>query len=192
LAQSAQGSNFKLNFGSDSIHAVFSILFDMTLWSEVLANFIGDIFAAVLIVVLYVIIQWFLRATDVTVGYNWKWEGPNLHPCFDMRNRSGSKTYLLANVVYTKNKGEDVVFIDNKSLWGKELRPGSIILPEAGSVPGVTSLPQCIDTEVTVRLQNGRQFWLKGQGPGQLHMGRIQNIAFWLRQKFEEAAIPLE
>lgn len=166
--------------------------FDMTFWHEVLANFIGDIFASVLIVVSYAIIQWFLRATDVTVGYSWRWEGQNFHPCFDIHNRSGSRTYLLANVAYTKNKGKDVVFFDNRSLWGKELKPGSIILPEADPVPGVGSLPQCIDTEVTVRLQNGRQFWLKGQGPGQLHVGRIQEIAFWLRQKFEKAAIPLE
>lgn len=170
----------------------FDYNFDMTFWDEVLATFIGGIFVSVVIVVFYAIVQWFLRATDVTVSYNWKWEGPNFHPCFDIRNRSGSKTYLLANVVYKKNNGKNVVFIDNRSLWGKELRPGSISWSEAGPVRDITSLPQCIDTEVTVRLQNGRQFWLKGQGPGQLHMGRIQKIAFWLRQKFEKAAIPLE
>lgn len=59
-------------------------------------------------------------------------------------------------------------------------------------VSGIASAEQAIGLEVTVRLQNGRQFWLKGQGPGQLKMGRIQKIAFWLRDKFEKAAISLE
>ena len=46
----------------------------MTFWEEVLAIFLGDIFASVLVVLLYAMIQWFLRATDVTVGYAWNWE----------------------------------------------------------------------------------------------------------------------
>jgi hypothetical protein len=164
----------------------------MTFWEEVLVIFLGDIFASVLIVLFYALIQWFLRATDVTVAYGWKWEGTDFHPSFDVRNRSGSKTYLLANIAYTKNNGKDVVFMDNKSIWGKELRPGSISWLEASPVRGVTSKSQCIETEVAVRLQTGRLFWLKGQGPGQLRMGRIQRVAFWLREKFERAAIPLE
>jgi len=81
--------------------------------------------------------------------------------------------------------------MDNKSIWGKELRPG-IISWLATTVRGISALPQRLETEVTVRLQNGRQFWLKGQGLGQLRIGQIQEIAFWLRRKFEKAAIPLE
>ncbi len=61
----------------------------MTFWDEVLAIFIGDVFASVLLIVLYVLIQWFLRATDVTVAYNWSFTGPNFYPNFDIRNRSG-------------------------------------------------------------------------------------------------------
>ena len=49
-----------------------------------------------------------------------------------------------------------------------------------------------MNLEVTVRIQNGRAFWLKGKGPGQMKMGRTQRIAFWLRDRFEKAAIPLE
>jgi hypothetical protein len=164
----------------------------MTFWGEVLAIFLGDILATALVVALYVMIQWFLRATDIVVSYNSSWQGPDFHPNFDIRNRSRSQTYLLANIAYTKNNGKDIVFIDNKSLWDKELKPGSISKPEASAVPGIASPPQCLEAEVTVRLQNGRQFWLKGQGPGQVRMGRIQKIAFRLRQKFEKAAIPLE
>jgi hypothetical protein len=47
----------------------------MTFWAEVLAIFVGDIFASLLIILSYVMIQWFLRATDVTVSYNWGWKG---------------------------------------------------------------------------------------------------------------------
>jgi len=165
----------------------------MTFWEEVLAIFIGDVFASVLLVFGYVIVQWFLRATDVTVGYAWKFTGTKFHPTFDIRNHSGSKTYLLANIAYTKNKRKNVVFIDNKSLWGKELKPESVsFLDEVAPVPSITSLPQCADVDVTLRLQSGRQFWLKGQGPGQLYIGRIQRFAFRLRQKFQKAAISLE
>jgi len=53
-------------------------------------------------------------------------------------------------------------------------------------------MPDCIGTEVSVRLQNGRLFWLKGQGPGQLRMGRVQKVAFWLRDKIEKSAFPCE
>jgi hypothetical protein len=96
----------------------------MTFWPEVLAIFLGDVLASALFVWLYVMVQWFLRATDITIGYNWKWVGQDFHPCFDIRNRSGSKTYLLANIAYTKDNGKQMLHIDNKSIWGAELRPG--------------------------------------------------------------------
>jgi hypothetical protein len=70
--------------------------------------------------------RWFLLKTDVLVGYGWKWEGPDFHPSFDIRNLSGSKTYVLANIAYTKNDGKELVAIDNKSIWGQEIKPGTI------------------------------------------------------------------
>ena len=54
----------------------------MTFWSEVWAIFIGDIFASGLVILFYMMIQWFLHTTDVTVGYSWKWEGTKLPPIF--------------------------------------------------------------------------------------------------------------
>ena len=164
----------------------------MPFGDEVLAIFIGDIFATIVVIFFYVMIQWFLRATDVRIGYSWKWEGSSFYPSFHIRNQSGSRSYLLGNISYTKDNGKEILFIDNKSIWDKELKPGSISLIEAGPVRGVTSMPNCVDTEITIRLQNGREFWLKGTGPGQLRMGKIQRIAFWLRAKCEKAAIPLE
>ena len=164
----------------------------MTFWAEVLAIFIGDVLASALLILLYAMIQWFLRTTDITIGYGWKWEGTNFHPSFDIRNRSNSRSYLLANIAYTRDNGKDVVFFDNKSIWGKELRPGSITYLEVSPVPNITSIPLCTGVEVTIRLQTGRQFWLTGTGPGQLRMGWTQKIAFSMRNKFEKAAIPLE
>ena len=165
----------------------------MTFWSEVLAIFIGDVLASAVVVVLYMVVQWFLRATDVIISYNWGWQGTNWSPNFDIRNRSGSRTYLLANVAYTRNNRKEIVWFDNESLWGQELKPGSVRHDfRVAPVRDTTTPQQAMALEVTVRLQNGRSFWLKGQGPGQLRMGRMQRSAFWLRDKFEKAAIPLE
>jgi hypothetical protein len=43
----------------------------MTFWIEVLASFLANVFAGILLVIVYVLIQWFLAATDITIGYNW-------------------------------------------------------------------------------------------------------------------------
>lgn len=168
----------------------------MAFWKEVAAGLLGNVFAGVLLVLFFVLIQWFLRATDITIGYSWRFDGTpnqprNFRPSFDIRNRSGSSTYLLANVAYLKGN-QPVAAFDNKSLWGKELRPGSIEFLEASPVASLTSLGECIQVEVHVRLQTGRMFWLKGSGPGQLRMRRLQRAVFWLRNKFETAAVPLE
>ena len=101
----------------------------MTFWSEVSAGLLANVFAGVLLVVLYIGIQWFLRATDVVVSYNWSFNGTQLHPegChpnFVIRNRSGSRTYLLASIAYRRKSG--VESFDNKSLWGREPRPGTL------------------------------------------------------------------
>ena len=165
----------------------------MSFWEEVFAIFVGDVLATAVIALSYGLTQWYLRATDIRIGYAWKWDGPNFHPSFDIRNRSGTQTYRLANIAYTRNDGKEVLYFDNKSIWDKDLVPGSIsFLDNMAPVPKIHSVHECIGVEVTVRLQNGRQFWLKGQGPGQLRIGRIQRMAFWLREKIEKVAIPLE
>ncbi len=114
-----------------------------------------------------------------------------MRPRFDIRNHSLSKTYFLANVAYLDGK-QPVAPFDNKSLWGKELKPGSIQFLEAAPVAGILSLDRGLEIEVHVRLQNGRTFWLKGTGPGQLRIGSVQRMAFWLRRNSEKAAVPLE
>jgi hypothetical protein len=78
--------------------------------------------------------------------------------------------------------------IDNKSIWGKEIRPGTITHLDGAPLTIVTSIQQCPELEVRIRLQNGREY--KGQGPGQLYKG-IRRIAFSLRLKLEKLAIPM-
>jgi hypothetical protein len=168
----------------------------MSFWQEVLAGFLGNIFAGFLLVALYVAIQWFLSATDLIIQYNWKFDGTveaprNIRPHFQIRNRSRSKTYYLANIAYLKDKRPAASF-DNKSIWAKELKPGTIEFVEGGPIISIHSLNEALGFNVHVRLQNGRNFWLKGQGPGQLRMGIIQRFSFWLRKIFDLGAIPLE
>jgi len=113
---------------------------------------------------------------------------------FRYKKPLGSRTYLLANIAYTRDDGREKVWFDNDSIWDEELTPGSIrgrkfkIAP----VKGVTTAQEAMNLEITMRFQNGRAFWLRGKGPGQMKMGRTQRIAFWLRDRFEKAAIPLE
>jgi hypothetical protein len=168
----------------------------MGFWPEVAAGFLANVFAGVLLVICYVVIQWFLQITDITIGYKWRFDGAqdqprNLRPSLDIRNRSRSKTYLLGNIAYVKDK-RPVAPYDNKSLWGKELKPGSIESLEVAPIASFTSLDECIETEVHVRLQGKRMFWLKGTGLGQPRTGRLQRMAFWLRDKFERSAFPSE
>jgi hypothetical protein len=167
----------------------------MTFWLEVAAGFLGNVFAGVLFIGFYLVIQWFLAATDVTIGYGWNFEGRNFHPNFDLRNRSKSRTYLLANIVYTNGKDASI-WADNKSLWGRELKPGSMNeFREVAPVKNVSSLSECMQLQVTVYLQTGRRFWLKGRGPGQpgeLVIGRIQRMAFRLRDLIERVALTME
>ena len=155
----------------------------MTFWVEVLAGFLANVFAGGLFVIVYVVIQWFLAATDIKIGYSWRLKETigfprKIRPRFDIRNRSRSRTYFLANVAYLKDKRPVAPF--DKSVCGRELKPGSIEFVEAAPVAGLVSLAQGMEMEVHVRLQNGRTFWLKGTGAGQLRTGRIQRAAFWL------------
>jgi hypothetical protein len=138
--------------------------------------------------VLVFLLRWFLLRTDVMVSYNWAYEGRNFHPSFDIRNRSSSRTYVLGNIKYTKNNGQEIVGFDNKSFSGHEMKPGTIHYLEVAPVPNVHSLAECLQVEVTVRLQNEREF--KGQGPGQLYRGR-RKAAFELRRRLEKISLPI-
>jgi hypothetical protein len=153
-------------------------------WSEVLAIFLGDVAASILLVPIFLIGRRFLRVLgliDIKIGYNWSWEGTKFYPNFDIRNLSENTTYTLANVKYMKNNGKELVWIDNKSLWGKELKPGTITHLAGDPVVGVTSLQRCLEVEVTVRTQDQQEF--KGAGPGQLRMGLLKRASQFFRKR---------
>ncbi|HEX4230492.1 MAG TPA: hypothetical protein VHZ07_17585 [Bryobacteraceae bacterium] len=140
--------------------------------------------------VLLFLFKWFLLATDVTVNYNWSQSRLGSCPNFNIGNRSRSRTYLLGNIVYKNGVSVRPVAIDNKSLREQELKPGSTkFFENVAVVAGITTMPQCLQTKVYVRLQNGRE--IKGQGPGQLP-GRFQRMAFSLRRKLDVLAVPVE
>jgi hypothetical protein len=155
---------------------------------HLMKTWVWAIVSAGIIPALLFTFRWFLLTTDVLVGYGWKWKGTEFHPSFDIRNRSGSKTYVLGNIAYTKHRGKELLGFDNKSLWDRELKPGTISYLEGAPVPKVNSIAECSQVEVAVRLQNGRH--IKAQGPGQLYKG-IHKIAFALRQRIERASLPL-
>ena len=165
----------------------------MTFWQEVAAGLIGNVLAGWLFVFFYVAFQWFLQATDVTMGYNWSWNGPNCHPNLDIRNRSKSRTYLLADITYKRVGELAPVWIDRESVWDEELRPSSMkFFNEVRPVRNISSIPEALELQVTITLQSGRRFWLTGQGPGQLKMGKIQRLAFRLRNFIERCLITME
>lgn len=151
----------------------------MHLWAAIP----GDVAVA-----LTFLFRWFLLKTDVLVGYGWKWRGADFYPSFDIRNRSSSRTYVLGNIAYTRNDGKEVIAVDNTSIMGKELKPGTIVWVDAAPVPTVHSVYGCDKVEVRVRLQNGWEY--KGQGPGQLYRG-MRKFAFALRRRIVKASLPL-
>jgi hypothetical protein len=167
----------------------------MNFWQTTWSNVLGGIGAGLFFVFMYIFVQWFLQATDLTISYNWGFrevEGVLFFwPNFDIRNRSRSKSYRLANIAFTRN-GQPHWF-DNGSIWGVVIEPGSMnhdftIVP----VRNVTSLEEALSLEITVRLQTGRAFWLRGQGPGQMGRSRFQRALFAIRAKLESWLIAIE
>ena len=167
----------------------------MNFWQNTWSNVLGGIGAGLFFVVMYVFIQWFLQATDLVVSYNWSYKTVNgvfnVWPNFNIRNRSRTKSYRLANIAYTRN-GQPHWF-DNKSIWGFVLEPGSMNHSfEVAPVKYVDALADVLSLEVTIRLQTGRAFWLRGEGPGQMGKSRTQRTAFALRAKLESWLVAME
>ena len=169
----------------------------MTFWREVLSSFLASVLAGLFFVLMYVVIQWFLLATDLFISYSWSFEGTlddprNIRTFFNIRNRSRSRTYRLANIAYLKDK-KPVLPFDNKSLWDLELRPGTVLNNvRTAPIESLTSLNDVKDVDVEVRLQNGRSLWLTGQGFGAKPWGLLQRTMFRMRSFIEKWAIPTE
>jgi len=63
---------------------------------------------------------------------------------FDMRNRSWTKQYRLANIADTRNNGKEVIWFDNKSIWDEELPPNSEYLSWIGLDPRIPGKPRVL------------------------------------------------
>lgn len=158
----------------------------MKFWLEVVAAFLGYALAGWIFVLFYLALQWFLQATDLTIGYNWSREGTSCHPIFEIRNRSKSRTYRLAGIEYSNGK-DRLVWFDNKSLMGKELQPGTTIeFPDVAPLRNNTSISECLKLRVAVRLQSGKRLWLRRERHAQMAMESLRQAAFKLRDFIDE------
>lgn len=167
----------------------------MSLWPTTLSNILGGIGAGLFFVFMYLIVQWFLQATDLLVSYKWGYRTVSgvfsVWPIFFISNRSRTRAYRVANIAYT-HKGQGY-WSDNDSLWGFVLEPGTMNNDlEGAPVKNVASLRDAVGLEVTIKLQTRRAFWLRGEGPGQMGRGRIQRMLFALRAKLESMLIAME
>lgn len=142
----------------------------MKLWLETLgAGFLSYVFVGWVFVLVYLAVLRFLQATDVTISCNWIRKGTICHPVFEIRNRSKSKTYVLAKIEYS-NGSDRLAWFDNKSLVGKELKPGSFNeFADIAPVRNTSSIAECMQLKVAVRLQTGRKLWLPGRGTAGIH-----------------------
>ena len=159
---------------------------------ELTASFLVFVIVGLLFAIFYLALQWFLQATDVTADCNWSREGTRCHLNFDIRNHSKSKTYRLASITYS-NGVDRLVWFDNKSLAGKELLPASINgFQDVAPVRNSSTISECLEFQVTVRLQSGRKLWLEGQGPGQPLKDGIHRWALQLRNFIDKHAPRME
>ena len=167
----------------------------MGFWTSTLSNALAGILAALFIVLLYILIQWFLRVTHLLITYNWRFETVNgitsFRPNFDIRNRSGRKA-IDSQTLRTPGAEQSIGSITSLC-GGAVLEPGSINNRyQVAPVRDVHSAQDALGIEITIRTQGGRSFWLRGQGPGQMGKGRIQRVAFWLRSKLDSTLIPMD
>lgn len=135
------------------------------LWMEIAAAFFAYMVVGWVFMLLYVALQRFLKATDVTFDYSWSREGTRFRPNIRVRNHSKTRTYVLAGIAY-RNELDRLVWLDNKSLMGKELPPMSVTeFQDVAPVRNGVSVAECMQTRVMLRLQSGRKVWLEGKGP---------------------------
>jgi hypothetical protein len=160
---------------------------------------------AVILYSIHLLLKWYAHVTDVTVGYSWTFRenGTQWAPSFDIRNRSTSKQYNLDSIVYLKKNAP--IWIDNDSIFDKELKPESrhyIAGEKVQPIKGVTfehpvqdgrfntvAAMRAFNIQIIVRDQVGR-VW-RAVGPGQeQHRGRF--VTFLLKYHWLVKMLSLE
>ena len=160
----------------------------VTIWAEIAAAFLAYIFVGWVFLLLYLALQRFIAATDVTFDYSWSRDGDRLHPNIRVRNHSKSRTYTLAGIAY-RNEIDRLVWLDNKSLMGKQLKPLSVEdFQDIAPVRNGASVADCMQMRVMLRLESGRSVWLEGQGPASPRKVEVQRAACMLRDMIDHWA----
>lgn len=160
----------------------------MKIWTEIAAAFLAYVFVGWVFVLLYLALRRFMAATDVTFDYSWSREGDRLHPNIRVRNHSKDRTYTLAGIAY-RNEIDRLVWLDNRSLMGKELPPQcELEFQEIAPVRNGASVSDCMQMRVMLRLQSGRSVWLEGQGPTSVRKVEVQRAACLLRDMIDHWA----
>lgn len=140
---------------------------------------------------LALLVRWavraFVSATDIDCGYNWSFDGTmdnprNMRPNLDLRNRSGLRTYRMANIKY-ELRGQRHWF-DNTSIMGKELKPGSIeFINNIAPVPRIALLKECMEMRVSLHTQDGNEIVAYGPGQEQSKLAyRMGRLRIWLNK----------
>jgi hypothetical protein len=159
----------------------------MKFWLEIAASFFSYVSIGWIFLVFYLGLQWLMQVTDVSAVCDWSRDGHDYHPNFKIRNRSQTRTYQLETIAYS-HPSAGLVWLDSKSLMGKEVEPLSGIEFEAvAPVKNCSSVSDCLQLRVIVRLHTGRQLWLPGQGPRHPLVERLQRTAFALRDLIDRA-----
>jgi hypothetical protein len=83
------------------------------LWAEIAAAFFAYVIVGWIFMLLYMALQRFLSATDVTFDYSWSRDGNRFHPNIRVRNHSKTRTYTLAGIAY-RNEVDRLVWLDNR------------------------------------------------------------------------------
>jgi hypothetical protein len=157
----------------------------MRFWLEILAGFLCYAFIGWIFVLFYLAIQWFMQATDITVDCSWNRDGGKCHPDFEFQNRSMSKTYLLSSITYSRGS-DKLVWFDRKSLMGKELKPRSVQeFHEVAPVKNTDSIAECLQFQITLRMQSGRTIRLEDERTGVDAPDGLQRTAYKVRDLIE-------
>jgi hypothetical protein len=148
---------------------------------EIAAAFLGYALIGWLLALLYLALQWFVRATDISVNFDWSREGSRCHPNFEIRNRSRSRSYRLANIAYI-NSSDGLIWFDHQSIMGKELTPRSTHrFVEVSPVRNSSVISDCLRLQVALTLHTGRMLWLNSQRPSKPFTDWLRRTAFKLR-----------
>ena len=157
----------------------------MSTWTEIATALFVYVFVGWLFVLAYLGYLWFLQATDVTLDYSWTREGDQYRPELELVNHSRSKTYWVTKIAY-QSRADGLVWFDARSLMGKVIEPRSAYeFHRIAPVRNCSSIPDCLEMQIRVRLQTGKDVMAASDQPGATGLRALQKAALRLRTFLE-------